>query len=305
MRLEASHLVAWTAVAVALSADPATARDISVNCGAPGASIQAALARFPGEPLRVEIRGECRENVVVTRSDVELVGVDPAAGIRTPAGDRTGAPLTIRGSRGIAVHALKLSGGDFGLVAHDTANHTIDVRVEGVSFEDNNHALKALRSRIRLVGGQIASEYGAFVLDYSNVDCFSCDIEAGDGVLWVQDYSTLVLAGSEVRSTEPEGLVAVVTTGSVLDLRESVLHGGIQTRQGAQLLFRDSSAGLPSPTASPVMLSGLSRASIDAGSSVALLWCKLDSDAYCEPGSIVNSDTFPGWPGCSSCPPSP
>jgi hypothetical protein len=53
------------------------AKTVVVNC-AKGDSISAALAKNTG-PLVIELRGTCRENVLIERSDVTLRGADPAS----------------------------------------------------------------------------------------------------------------------------------------------------------------------------------------------------------------------------------
>jgi hypothetical protein len=50
---------------------------IGVNC-AKGGSINNAL-KLKADPLTIEIRGECHEDVVISRNNVTLRGIDPGA----------------------------------------------------------------------------------------------------------------------------------------------------------------------------------------------------------------------------------
>jgi hypothetical protein len=54
-------------------------KTVAVNCAKHG-SISAALASNPGPPpLVIELRGICKENVLIERNDVTLRGADPAS----------------------------------------------------------------------------------------------------------------------------------------------------------------------------------------------------------------------------------
>lgn len=80
-RTPASRLRALKAERVAARPQAAPAavsgKTVSVNC-AKGESISAALSKNTG-PLVIELRGTCRENVLIERSDVTLRGANPAS----------------------------------------------------------------------------------------------------------------------------------------------------------------------------------------------------------------------------------
>jgi hypothetical protein len=88
-----------------------TSWTITVDCAA-GQSINAALAQAAPR-LTIEVRGECRENVLVRRDDVTIRGGDPQRdGIHSPgATDAEESTLLIRDARRIAIENLRISGG--------------------------------------------------------------------------------------------------------------------------------------------------------------------------------------------------
>ena len=80
-RTPASRLRALKAERVAARPQAASAavpgKTVAVNC-TKGETISAALVKNTG-PLVIELRGTCRENVLIERSDVTLRGADPAS----------------------------------------------------------------------------------------------------------------------------------------------------------------------------------------------------------------------------------
>jgi hypothetical protein len=123
----------------------AQAQTVTVNCGK-GKTIQKVLndQQASGAPLIVEIRGMCREAVVVKRGLVTLRGADPDAdGIQAPSGAANA--LTLQHVLDVLVENLTIAGAsDAGLVVEDSSR----VSVGNCRIIDNlGVGLRAVQSR--------------------------------------------------------------------------------------------------------------------------------------------------------------
>ncbi len=89
---------------------PGPPLDITVNVDCDqGESINAALAQLANK-LTVLINGSCEEEVVITRNDVTLQGVDPTPTITAPPGEWSSA-IRIEGAHGVSLWDLQMVGG--------------------------------------------------------------------------------------------------------------------------------------------------------------------------------------------------
>lgn len=196
---------------------------VEVDC-AGGDSINAALARPAGE-LTVEIRGFCREDVVVRRDRVTLRGGDPAVdGIRgAGAGDLPGdGVVRVEHARGVRIENLTLTGGArHGLAMLDATA----VEVAGCRLVDNARAglVPTVSSSVFVTDTTISGNgrQGILAFDDSLVQCLRCTIqEPGSAVLAVRGPDV------EIRdSTLAGGGIAVLadTGGTVVRLTDTAV----------------------------------------------------------------------------------
>ncbi len=230
---------------------------ISVDCAA-GDSIQAAL-EDPAQELTIEIRGICRENVVVRRDNVVLRGHDPSAdGIEAAGELPLPNPVDVLSTFQVTLENLKLIGGTFGLgVDYSFAVDVVNCRLEGNSFG----GLISVNSNLDLFGTTVSGNgrRGAIV-NGGSFRCFDCSITdnssagVGTGILARQaaqvtlvdtvisgDFRGLdVRAGSEAFvleassiSSTPDGTgrgFAVDARGADVNLIGTVLSGPLRAR---------------------------------------------------------------------------
>jgi hypothetical protein len=187
----------------------------------PGGSIQQALSRFSGEDLRILVQGTCREQVVVGRSRVQIVGVDASAGTRTPADDRTGAPLRISGASDVVVSALTLAGGLYGLVVDDHSTlHFVRSAAGNVLTGTGAYVAdgSVLELREAVLSGNVQAEYGARVVilssSVSGPETVLSFHELAAGVVDASSFvSTLLCATGGEVTCDPGAFVGSSTCG--------------------------------------------------------------------------------------------
>ena len=122
-----------------VSAKPPPSATVAVDCTDPNPtkhdSINDALTN-PAKELIIEIRGMCRENVLVERDYVTLLGADPTVDGIQALSDEDDA-LMVRGAFGARLENLRLTGGETGLSVYDTTyyrTHVENCRMEGNTF---------------------------------------------------------------------------------------------------------------------------------------------------------------------------
>ena len=230
---------------------------ISVDCAA-GDSIQAAL-EDPAQELTIEIRGICRENVVIRRGNVVLRGRDPSVdGIERSGELPLPNPVDVLSTFQVTLENLKLTGGTFGLgVDYSFAVDVVNCRLEGNSFG----GLIVVNSNFDLIETTVTGNgrRGAIV-NGGSFRCIDCSITdnssagSGTGILARQaaqvtlvdtvisgDFRGLdVRAGSEAFvleassiSSSPDGTgrgFAVDARGAEVNLFETVLSGPLRAR---------------------------------------------------------------------------
>lgn len=195
-------LVLGCAVLVLLTCFAAEAKDksgiktIVVKCDK-GDSINEALEDKADE-LIIEIRGICQEDVVISRSDVTLRGVDPDAtvvaqseqAIRIDRASRvTLEDLTVRGSTGPGLSGIG--------IFVDTST---GVTVSNVKAEENRGGLRAFSSTLRIVDSDFCRNiYGLYIGSGSNL------IIDGDELNISENFIGLILSNSTLRALWPPG----------------------------------------------------------------------------------------------------
>lgn len=132
-----------------------------VNCGTHGASIQRAIDRFVlSRPITILVRGDCVENVDITRDDVTLVAHWQGGSV-----DGT---INVVGAQRVTIDGLTVTGEGEGVSVRDNASATI----RNATLENNTgsgvfagrNALVILRDNVITANG----EYGVLVTDGAN-----------------------------------------------------------------------------------------------------------------------------------------
>ncbi len=111
---QSALVIGFFILSVGLVTGTAEAATVKVNCNK-GQTIADALTQNPGQPLVVDIKGVCNENVTVTRNNVTLQGKNPnASEIRgVPEADPFAeSPITLLGAQLVVIDKLTVSGGD-------------------------------------------------------------------------------------------------------------------------------------------------------------------------------------------------
>jgi hypothetical protein len=223
-------------------------RTVDVDCRR-GESIGAALRRR-GNPLTIEIRGICRENVVVDRSDVLLQGADPASdGIRA---DLDTLPaLLVRDARAVQVRRLSLFGGSPALWLDRAVADLEDLTVTGAAARGGIRADGSRASLRRVTVTRNAfrgvDSLGSWLLFRDSAITDNLSPDGGEGIVTQLSGHTGIVNCSVTGST---ALVAV--GGSEVTGNDSTIEGGldparplraISVSNGQVALSRGSVAG--------------------------------------------------------------
>jgi hypothetical protein len=174
-------------LALSGSAGAAAGKTVVVDC-AKGQSVNEALAN-KAEPLVVEIRGTCVEDVAVRRDGVTLRGRSAASdGIRAadPA-DPAGLALLIDDADRVVVENLTISGGGRGVSLQEAGPSVV---VRNCRIEDNGRfGVAAFHSVIHLEdvvvtgnGGACAGAGGTGILSFAgtSLTCLRCTVAGCD-----------------------------------------------------------------------------------------------------------------------------
>lgn len=254
---------------VALPAGHVQAADkpkvVTVLCGK-GGSINAALA-VVGNPLTIEIRGVCAEDVVVSRNDVTLRGVDPQQdGIQGVGPNAPGqAVLRVRADR-VRVENLLVTGGSRnGIWIGPSISTTVsNCRAMGnarFGIVVSNGGVAQISNTI-IGNGTERFGLGFFGADLST--CSNCTVsvaeravDANDSRLIIED-STLT-APDGIFVDDLDGAAQIIVTNSTIDATNAALraarHSAISVQGGTLRGY------VASETSSLIALDGASQLS--------------------------------------------
>lgn len=159
----------------AVVTDPPPTLTVPVDCAA-GDSINEAL-RQPAEELTIEISGICTENVVVSRSNVTLIGTDPSTdGIQGASGIPINNAVLVFGTFSVTIENLQLTGAVGGL----GVDYAFAVRVINCRLENNSYAGAFLSgANVRFEDTVITGNgrRGVRMSQASFLNCIRCTIE--------------------------------------------------------------------------------------------------------------------------------
>jgi len=203
-------MVAVLALALLGGATLATAnpKKVKVKCDK-GDSINDALTN-PAEELIIEIRGMCRENVLVERDYVTLRGADPTVdGIQALSDEDY--TLRVKGALGVRLENLRLTGGETGLSVNDTTywqTHVENCRIEGNTFgaEISSANVRAQNSTFSF------NDMGVWVGNAGWLICNTCTI--ADNVGSYSQGIYLVQAKANLNDTHISGSDYGLSAGS-------------------------------------------------------------------------------------------
>jgi hypothetical protein len=203
------------AAALSLFPSPSSAQRAvaGVDC-ARGESIARALQRHPRAiELVVEIRGMCRENVVVTRDRVTLRGGDPSQdGIEAEvSAGELDAVVWVRGAHQVTIENLRLTGGYAGVLATEAS--TLYLRLANLRVDTNvRYGIELQESLVR-ADGVVVSGNGISVGAFggSRFECGNCQL-----------LDPLLGQAATVRTN------VIGATGSAILIQDStVVNGGL------------------------------------------------------------------------------
>lgn len=195
----------------------APAQQLNVNCSA-GQTIGDALAQAQGilGHVQINILGVCREVVLITRSDVTLMGVSREDGIEAP--ESTEYTLSIKGPNLVRLANLTIAGG--GLGAYGGASFEADditVRdAVNVAIAGDKGAFGILRN----VTVQ-NSQWGVWVGSGAHFTLISSEIKDNWKGLNVNGGGTLRVESTTIEDNETG---AMAFTGGVLDVQNSTFQ---------------------------------------------------------------------------------
>ncbi len=191
----------------------AEAQTFTVDCSSRD-SISAALAKGDArKPLVLNIRGTCREAVLINRDDVTLQG-DPRATIEPQ--DNTVRAIDVSGSD-INLRNLDIVGGNLGIAFNGTVRA---VAANCTVSDTNNDGIRLFSGDARLQGIRIQN--------------------AGGHGISLQRRSSLAVSGaSEISGNQMSGIYA--TLNSALSMNGGSIHNnaglGAQLENGAEASF--------------------------------------------------------------------
>lgn len=191
---------------------------IAVDCEH-GETIRQAL-KHPAQQLVIEISGFCQERVVITRSNVTLIGSDPATdGITGPAVDDPvvqRALVRVIDARNVRFENLAISGSESrGLEGQDPA--AVDI----VNCRVTDNGFRAIQANngasINVVDSVIADNGNVALITFSGglITCTRCTVDHNGGILAVAVRGSVIQFDDSSLSTS--GTVGVLSAerGSV------------------------------------------------------------------------------------------
>lgn len=269
-------IVPLLAIALALpaAADPET-QTIAIDC-AQGQSIQQALAH-PADQLIVEISGMCQERVVITRSNVTLIGTDPTNdGITGPA---VADPVVQRAlvrvleSRNVRFENLSVTGSEMhGIEGGELAfMDIVNCRITA----NAGRGLQIATNAFARVEDTFLGDNGSIDLITFNgglVNCTRCTISRGAGVPVVAaNDSRISLTDSSVTTS---GFAAVAAQSNAFVYGDgsdaSSSFWAIWALEGSQISWNggDLDGSAVADTASQLFLNGVNQTSNVSGNLV-------------------------------------
>lgn len=179
---------------------PSNSTTLSVDCAT--STISDALANAtPAGALRVEITGTCSDNIVITRDNVSLIGLNNAT-------INYSGPININTYRTTIENVITVIGAN-NVVIQDL---TLNGATAGASLRLFNNAA------VLLTGNTLSGSQ--------------------DGT-WASNNSSLQMSNNNIQSNSRYGVL--ITDGSTAEIREANTISNSASRNGALALFRNAS----------------------------------------------------------------
>lgn len=288
------------------------AKTVKVDCFK-GKSINAVLnAHKNAEELIIEIDGTCKEDVIVRRDNVTLLGInldvdgEPTDGIQGVSTDPAAPPnfgvaLWIRDAANVTVKDLRI----FGAARHGlrVTNSRPLIRVENSRLEGNAlRGLSVLDARVMVLDTTLTGNVVGGAILFGAVAIFdNCIFDETGIAVTATEHSTAVLRDSTVERgayrANRKSIIELDDTDQIVNPSENSFTGGSQLRadvpsniQGPSI-FTDFSTGF-------FEVDGARKATHD-GSTMT---CESGSDVFCdEPANNLTGGSTSI--DCSSCTP--
>jgi hypothetical protein len=227
-------------------ATAAPATTVAVDCNRGQTIANAFLQGDPRKALIVNIRGSCKESVVIDRDNVTLRG-DPSATIYWPDGS---ADLVIVNANGLTLQNLTLTGGNFGV----RQEHAVRVMITGCTIQDT-------------AGNGIHEWVGDARVVNSTIQ------RAGGNGVNVMRGGTVAISGSQILDSKNSGIY--VTGNAFVSVGSSTISGsaadGVSLQNGSVGTFSNTviSESGRDPTKSGMGLKIIgSRVDVGPGNSI-------------------------------------
>lgn len=313
---------------------PATS---SVDCTDPDPSKHDHIAdalEVVGDPLTIEIRGICHEDVLIERDNVTLIGSDPTVdGIQAVDTENIrGSAVYVRNARFVRLENLHLSGGVWSgvrVMASDTVVEVVScvledngvqglgaiysvVVIEDSIVRDNPRGVTAFGGQLFCTRCSIESASSFGLLAFGGADSHLTDstVDAATYGVFIIGASPATINGSEITSPS---FALVATDGGNIDVLDSTFSGSVLAQRKSLLTLTDSEQ-----TANPVSFNSLeldSTLQMDGDSTlvgptflnrfattVITDTSTLDGDLHCASGSDAYcDDPLTQVTGVSSC----
>lgn len=305
-----SLMCVLTSVAPLRAADDT--RTVNVVCSR-GDSIQAALQKHPNKKLIVEIRGICREDVLVRRDYVTLRGSDPTVdgiqGVET-VNQVAFSTLKVYASIEFTMENLLVTGGvrnGVGIIG------TSPAFVKNCRFLDNgNFGFTLASSTVIATGVTVTGLRGIGIFDAGVFTCSGCSVTADDiafgnfggaqATISNSDFIGRIAISSSAAASETEVKDSTVEGMIISELNSLLILDGVSQTSNSDQNYVLVDATLKSLG----MTSLMGPTTVEEFSKVLLrdgsmhdgdLTCSSASDAFCDDPADVNGTVT----GCASC----
>ncbi len=289
------------------------AKTVKVDCFK-GKSINAVLnAHKNAEELIIEIDGTCKEDVIVQRDNVTLIGINPkvapglpADGIEAASMDDAppffGTTVTIRASLNVTLENLRITGGARNgiVVLHSGKPQAGRVIVSNCLLENNNiRGLGLFNSHVRVEDTTFSGNGIGITANESVIRCFDCTFDEDSLALAVLNHSLGTLIHSTVDGSYRainKSLIKLRDTDQMDNPDGNVISDDSQ-------LQADHNSSVLGPSTFSIFSSGF-LASERGGFATHTgdMTCESGSDVFCDDPTTQIID---GTSDCSSCMPSP
>jgi len=285
------------------------AKTVKVDCFK-GKSINAVLnAHKNADELIIEIDGICKEDVLVQRDNVTLIGINPEVAPGLPAdgmeADSTdpnappnfGVALWIRDAANVTVESLRI----FGAARHGLriTNSRPLIFVRNCRVEGNpDRGLSLVDSRVKVRDTTLTGN-GVGAVVTGGVAIFQdCIFDEADIAVSASDHARARLLDSTVTSgayrANRQSIIELENTDQIVNPSQN------QFALGSQLI-----AGPPSNIQGPSTFNGFSSGFLgsagggDVANSSGNITCRSLSDLFCpDPASIIDGGVTVGCPSC-------